>query len=110
MKHIKTFESLNEYSLENKIIPVFGEHPTWKLADSWEGNSGEVNFVFSNSKFEVIAEFWDPTNTYTVGFRDLSETPQVPQAELYQVPNLKTMKDVKNAMSEMMTFLDKYSN
>jgi len=109
MKHLKSFENLNENVLQNKLIPIFPENPTWKLSDSWEGNDGDINFSFTNGPFEVTAEFWDPTSTYTVGFRETGDKYLVPEGKRYQSGNLKDLAEVKKEMSKMMDFLEEYS-
>lgn len=109
MKHLKSFDKLNENALQNKLIPIFPENTSWKLSDSWEGNNGDLNFSFSNGPFEITAEFWDPTKTYSVGFRELGDKYLVPQEKRYQTDNLKDLTEVKKEMSKMMDFLEQYS-
>lgn len=110
MKHIKLFEAfkMNEKYTDSDI-PVFDNHPDWKQEDSWEGNDGDVNFTYVNSKFEIIVEFWDPDNTYTVGFKELGDKYLIPDGERYQAGGLKNMKEIEKAIDDMMTFLEKHT-
>ncbi len=109
MRYIKSFDKLNESLLGNKLIPIFSNNPDWKLDDSWEGKNGDVNFVFTNGPFEVMAEFYDPEKTYKVSFRETGEQCMVPNDKRYSVDDLKDMKEVQKEMSKMMDFLEEYS-
>ncbi len=108
MKHIRNFKMfLNEMYTESDI-PLFDNHPNWKQGDNWKGNDGDINFTYVNDKFEIVVEFWDPDNTYTVGFKEIGDKNIVPETDRYQTGNLKTMEDVQYAVDKMMTFLEKY--